>query len=276
MDFVPTLERARELGLSVVIDPPGLMKGPREVLAREPTRVVKQAAVIVIGSATRRSRTPMDNLILPGAAAALRPQNEEPPIDTPIDESGVSLLVSRGATERCDACGKRPGYQEHRACRGIGCSECNDTGEVTCSKCRGEGAWVRVRSIWVTEERLSFHNVYSPRDLPLTFDDVLQAMLGPPFVPPPEAEWRGELAKEQLGYRDSARDPRQVHGFSLVPALDTAMRFVEETCRGADRSEAHVFGWPILRLYYEGVGQAVIFTNPAGALEAHGWAAGAK
>ena len=270
---MPTVERARALGLTVVIDPPGLIRGPREVLALEPTRVLRQAAVIVVGSATRRSRVPIESVLLPSAAAALGRASEEPPIETPLGSGGLSLLVSVGEKMRCVNDSKNPGFEEHRACRGIGCPDCNDTGEIRCSKCRGEGGWVRVRSLYVTEERWAFHNVYSPGDLPLELDNRVQAMLGPPFVPPEETEWHGELATEAVGYRDAARDPRSVFGFSLAPAIDTALRFLDDTREGGDQCQSRVFGWPLLRLFYAGAGQAVIFPTPDGAVEALGCAA---
>lgn len=272
MDYVPTLERAREAGLAVVIDPPGLIRGPRDVLAVEPTRVVRQAAVIVIGSAIRRLRTHQEHTLVPSAANALRLASDEPPIDTPIGAAGLSLLVSRGAAVRCDEDTKRAGFTEHRACRGVGCDGCNDTGELPCPKCRGEGSFVPVKSLYVTEERLSFHNVYSPGDLPLQLDNAVQAMLGRPFATPSELEWREERNQQSQGYRDSARDAHEILGFSLSPALETAQRFLEDTCGGAEQSASRIFGWPLLRLYYDGVGQAVAFMTPSGQIEAHGCA----
>jgi len=270
VEWVPTLEDARARGLTLVLDPPGLFRGPRDVLPIEPTRVVRQTAIIVVGSFVRRSRTSFERRVLPSVAHAFPAVAQEPRLDMPLENGRIELLDGILGRGPCTNDTKHRGYEEHSACNGAGCPDCNDTGEVACSVCKGEGEWLTVNVVFVTEERGAFHNVYSPRDLPLSLDDRVQAVLGALATPPEALEWHGLAAVAQLGYRDAAQDAHAVRGFSLAPAMETAQRFLDELKRTSDQSDTRVWAWPLLRLYYEGVGQALLFVAPDGTLEVHG------
>ncbi|MBL8610119.1 MAG: hypothetical protein JNL38_22480 [Myxococcales bacterium] len=273
---LPSLEGARD-ELGPLVSRVGWPFGKDVDLWTEtPTAVMKLAAVLVSGRATRRDSWSEDVEISEALFAKLA---AEPPIEPPKGTEPREQRRLDGASAIravCTHCGVRPGLGPCPRCTGTGrlllpgddgggaardCPDC-DRGFVTCTVCEGTRAMVKAKLLHVTDHVVALHQLVLP-DLPEWLEDPVRDMFAGAGDGLPEHAHDPEPSFTAAAYRGAqAASEQSFHGFAFGKANAAANELRARFAYGEGTSGASVkcYARPFLvaRYHLRGVDRTVV------------------
>jgi hypothetical protein len=261
--FLPTLDRARSLGLIV---PEG-----------EPKQVERLAMLVVHALLVRRTSfaevaSSVPPNVLRGEPPA--PDDFEPHHHVRIDES-------IGAGGPCLVCTERPGFRRCRVCNGtgtlFGLRACScEGGFIVCPTCSGTAQQTTVRLRYYTDTPLFLNEAYMPSHvghvaslfrLESTMEDDI-AYRGPMPEPLRCHDLTGRVAGS--AYRGGGRVVRpEFHGHDFGDAIDKALAGLTAAGAGANvvRYDIRAYAWPFLRVTWFGHAERALYVDRRGTLK---------